>query len=271
MGQEQMANPGTKSLELALTQEDKTICNISETPNNYCPKTPERLAEELREARRGLFSGTTLAVIFAVGMGLTFFLRYQFIRYFEYKEKWHIERARLKTIRKVNRTMAKRGLDNHYPENTDQWLLDHPPSRFWAFVFENEVFIALLDFVEHRTASVGKFTGMMGRPKLGDEASGIPLNSLRARRRYRGRRRGSLQATSREAPKSLFPPPISTQHHHEEPSRGGSVASSHGLPIGFNSIDTASDDEFQGPDRESYQIPGGFGGTPWAPEDDASS
>ncbi|KAF3079544.1 hypothetical protein TWF102_002832 [Orbilia oligospora] len=200
---EEMGYLGIKALDLVFAQENTTVCNISETPNHYCPKTSEQLARELGEARRGLFSGTTLGVIFAIGMAFTYFLSHHFVRYFEYKERWHVERARLRTIRRVNREMVKRGLDNTYHENSDQWLLDHPPSLFWATIFESETFIALLYFIERRTASVGKFTGMMKRPKLGDEASGIPLNSPRARRRYRKTwRRTPIRVKFLEAPES---------------------------------------------------------------------
>lgn len=105
---------------LVLAQENTTVCNVSETPNHYCPKTPEQLAQELGEARRGHLSGTILGVIFAVGMAFTYFLSYHFVRYFECKERWHIERGRLRTIRKASREIVKKCLDNPYPENIDQ-------------------------------------------------------------------------------------------------------------------------------------------------------
>lgn len=169
-------------------EENKAICNVSETPNNYCPKTSERSAEELRMARNALLSGTTIAAIFGVGMAIVYFINYNFFSYFDYKERWHVERSRLRAVRKINRSLARTGLDNPFAENVDPWLLNHPPSRFWASVFESELFIALLYFIEHRTQANGKFTGIMNRPKLGDEASGVPLNSPQARRRYRNGR-----------------------------------------------------------------------------------
>ncbi|KAK6350539.1 hypothetical protein TWF718_003729 [Orbilia javanica] len=267
----QLGYVGTKALDLVLSQENLTICNISETPNHYCPKTPEQLALELGEIRRGLFSGTTLGVIFALGMAVTYFLNYHFVRYFEYKERWHIERARLRTIRKVNRQLVKRGFDNPYPENIDQLLLDHPPSRFWATIFESETFIALLYFIERRTASDGKFTGMMKRPKLGDEASGIPLNSARARRRYRkGWKRTPIRAKFRDASGTDLQPPASTLQHRGQ-SNHPNPDSSAQHPHDSIRIETVPSDEYHDPNREYLQMPSGFGESPWALEDDTGS
>ncbi|KAK6521754.1 hypothetical protein TWF506_001957 [Arthrobotrys conoides] len=268
---EEMGYVGIKALDLVLAQENTTVCNISDTPNHYCPKTSEQLSRELGEARRGLFSGTTLGVFFAVGMAFTYFLSYHFVRYFEYKERWHIERARLRTIRIVNREMVKKGLDNPYAENIDQWLLDHPPSLFWATIFESETFIAFLIFIERRTASVGKFTGMMQRPKLGDEASGIPLNSPRARRRYRkGWRRTPIRVKFREIPEYGPQTVPSTMQNHRKSSLLASDGPSK-APNDPSSAQTVSKNENQDPNRETLQMPSGFGESPWLPEVDTNS
>ncbi|KAK6534889.1 hypothetical protein TWF281_006188 [Arthrobotrys megalospora] len=269
----QMEYPPLKTLELVLAQENKTVCNASETPNNYCPKTPQQLADELREAHRGLFAGTTLAVIFGVGMAIVYFLSYNFFKYFDYKERWHIERARLKAVRKVNRALVKTGADVPFPENVDQWLLDHPPSRFWGSIFESESFIALLYFIEHRTALNGKFTDVMKRPKLGDEASGIPLNSPRARRRYRhGRQPVSIPVDPIEVHTSFemaLPPPIVCFHRRGRPSGMTSMNALQVLLGGINYFQTNPyANESQDPSRKSYQMPSGFGESPWAPEED---
>ncbi|KAK6506763.1 hypothetical protein TWF481_005223 [Arthrobotrys musiformis] len=231
---EPMGYIGIKALDVVLAQDNATVCNVSETPNHYCPKTAEKLAQELAEARRGLFSGTAIGVVFGLCLALIYFLNYHFVRYFDYKERWHVERARLTSIRKVNRTMVKRGLDNPYTENIDQWVLDHPPSRVWAAIFENECFIALLYFIEHRTSCEGKFTGMMKRPKLGDEASGIPLNSPQARRRYRRGGKGGKKKHPRNRAKLRGPaepdllPSVNPPQQHGESSHAASDSS---LPV----------------------------------------
>ncbi|KAK6541402.1 hypothetical protein TWF694_007214 [Orbilia ellipsospora] len=211
-----------------LVQENTTsICNASLMPNNYCPKTSQQLAIEAREQRRGLFGGTIIAILSAILLTTIYFLNYKFFRYFEYKEKWHIERARTKNIRRVNLSLVKSGVDKPFPENLDTWVLTHPPSTFWAGIFESEWFIALLYFIERRTEMKGKYTGLMKRPKLGDEASGIPLNSPRARRKY-GRRGPSVPVVPPElleAARNSLPLPISSHHRRDLSSRIASINS----------------------------------------------
>ncbi|EPS40378.1 hypothetical protein H072_5794 [Dactylellina haptotyla CBS 200.50] len=228
----EMSSPPAPSVEtVILNQGGNDItsapCNVSLTPNNYCAKTLQQLADEDREQRRGLFVGTAFTALFALILSMVYFLSYNFYRYFEYKERWHVERARCKSIRRVNLGLVKTGIDKPFPENLDMWILTHPPSTFWAGLFESEWFIALLHFIERRTKMKGKYTGLMKRPKLGDESSGIPLNSPRARRKY-GRRGPPTPAVPQhilDAHACGLPTPLGSIHRRSRSSRSASIYS----------------------------------------------
>ncbi|EWC45668.1 hypothetical protein DRE_05229 [Drechslerella stenobrocha 248] len=254
---------------LSAREENATACNVSLTPLHYCPRTLADLEDDYREMRRGLYAGTIIAFLGAFLMLVIWFISTMYFAYFDRKERWYIERARLRSIKKVNLNLIASGIDP-FPENTDEKLLQTPPSEFWASIFETEWFIALLYFIERRTKSKGKYTDRMTRPKLGDESSGIPLNSLRARRKY-GKKGPTVApllntfglGTTRKVSGSELPTPVGSLHRRGRSSRMASI----------NSILAQSnkDTPQTGPvtrveptsSGQSYQVLSGFGESPW--------
>ncbi|KAJ6264940.1 hypothetical protein Dda_1093 [Drechslerella dactyloides] len=256
----------------SLSAEEKAIetsCASSRAASESKAACAREAAEDLRQLRRGLYAGSTIAVLGGIIIGLIYFLNSKFFQYFDYKERWHVEKARHKSIKRVNRTIIKTGDGAPFPENIDYQLLDQPPSKFWAGIFESECFIATLFFIERRTKVDGKWTGIMKRPKLGDELSGIPLNSLRARRKYGGRGpsgpavpRGFVAGEARKASGAELPAPVGSLHRRGRSSRAASISS---LRAQFN---VSLFDTSETTDNEStqsgilYQMPSGFGESP---------
>ncbi|KAK6349540.1 hypothetical protein TWF696_005824 [Orbilia brochopaga] len=245
--------------------------------NSTCPPPPDR-QRQLRLLRRDLYAGSVVAFLSGILILVIYFTQFKFFRYFDYKERWHVEKARYRSIRKVNRMLVNTGSENPFPENIDFHLLAHPPSKFWASIFESECFIGFLFFFERITKAEGKFTSIMKRPKLGDEASGIPLNSPRARRKYGGGDssepavpRGFLSSSVRMASGSELPTPVGSLQRRGRRSR---VASLNALRNQSNQdpIDTLStEDTHHASSETSYQMPSGFGESPWSNEDSQAS
>ncbi|KAF3936229.1 hypothetical protein ABW19_dt0205200 [Dactylella cylindrospora] len=248
--------------QVLVRQDNNTKCNASLTPLNYCPKTEQDIQKSYRELRKGLAIGSTVAILGGLLIAFIYVFQRKFFGYFEHKERWYVERARAKSIKLVNISLVKSGIDEPFPENLDQWILDRPPSQFWAGIFESEGFILFLFWLEARIKAKGKFTGIMTRPKLGDEDSGIPLNSARARRRY-GKKRTvapKLASETRRVSGSELPAPIGTLHRRGRSSRVASISSMR-IRLNKDNEGSPSGDSSRVPSRKSYQMPSGFGGS----------
>ncbi|KAF3915644.1 hypothetical protein ABW21_db0209245 [Orbilia brochopaga] len=233
----------------------------------------------LKGRRRDLFIGSTVAFLAAILILVIYYTQYKFFKYFDYKERWHVEKARYRSIKRVNQTLLKTG-GEPFPQNIDHDLINTRPSKFWARIFESERFIGGLLIFERVTKAEGKFTGIMKRPKLGDESSGIPLNSPRARRKY-----GSAGPSGPAVPKSFvacqtrnvsgseLPTPVGSLHRRGRASRAASImsqrAQSNKDPIDTSTI--AIGDTYHASSSASYQMPSGFGESPWGSENGGAS